>query len=1094
MTTGATGQLGLALPVQGELSGTWGDTVNNGITQYTNIAIAGTLTLTGDGAVTLANTTGDASASNITSTLAGAGTVTAQFAIVRVTGTLTVAKVVTGPSYSKTYTVVNAATGGIVTFKASGQTGVSVAVGESAFVYFNGTDYVKLAGTVAVASFQTSLSGLTPSTATTGAVTLAGTLGVASGGTGLTAGTSGGVLGYTATGTLASSVALTANALVLGAGAGATPTPMASLGTTTTVLHGNASGAPTFGAVSLTADVTGVLPTANGGTNLGGATPFTSGGVVYASSTSALATGSALTFDGFGSLALSNNNSGGQNEFSVTNTNTTGYAALAIKNTGASGKTYEAGVGGNGTAGNYQNNFYIRDTTGNATFALNLNNIIFIPGGTTEVARFTSTGLGIGTSTINERLAINGSSNATSRIRLYNQATELGAVGSQLGYLGSGGANDLLMYGVANTTVGSDGFVAFMSGGATERMRIVAAGDVGIGTSTPSSFGTKLAVSGAANVYGDERKVLAVIDTTSLAAGVGAGISFFGVSESGGGVSQFGSIKGIKENATSANYAGALAFVTSNSANAQTERMRLNSAGNLGLGVTPSVFTSTIKALQIGPTSVFRAGDTSYTQATFVASNVRQEAATDYYIADGFATQYTQQGGAHIWATAVSGTAGNAIAFSQKMFLDVNGNLGIGTTSPTTTLNVSGATSQTIMISNTSTSLSTGGSMGNLDFAAGTANTTNARVSGLVVGTSEAGGDLVVETRADGGSLSERMRITSTGNVGIGTSSPALGGARAYSKVLTIDGGTNTGIEETGALEVGSSTNVNDRLVGGITFFNRDNSGSGGSTRQQVGLIEAKCVTSNSNVNDDSGGTLVFLTKAEAGFVTEKMRLDSAGNLLVGTTSLIRGSRVSVLSATTQHGVSINIPHATADEYACLTLRRTASVGNLAEFYNQAESGLVGSISTDDTRTAYNTGSSSSNGTQLNYQGVKFQATQSASSDANTLDDYEEGTWTPVANNLTVVGSISYVATYTKIGRVVYINLKVNASTSSTSTANSTYFDGLPFEPAINSTVTAVNEGNIASLGVGLFANAARLFAPSWTAVQNATLSGFYYV
>ena len=44
MTTGATGQLGLALPVQGELSGTWGDTVNNGITQYTNIAIAATLT------------------------------------------------------------------------------------------------------------------------------------------------------------------------------------------------------------------------------------------------------------------------------------------------------------------------------------------------------------------------------------------------------------------------------------------------------------------------------------------------------------------------------------------------------------------------------------------------------------------------------------------------------------------------------------------------------------------------------------------------------------------------------------------------------------------------------------------------------------------------------------------------------------------------------------------------------------------------------------------------------------------------------------------------------------------------------------------
>jgi hypothetical protein len=60
---------------------------------------------------------------------------------------LTTTKVVTAPSYSKTYVVVNAATGGVVTFKASGQTGISVAVGESAFVYYNGTDYVKLTST-----------------------------------------------------------------------------------------------------------------------------------------------------------------------------------------------------------------------------------------------------------------------------------------------------------------------------------------------------------------------------------------------------------------------------------------------------------------------------------------------------------------------------------------------------------------------------------------------------------------------------------------------------------------------------------------------------------------------------------------------------------------------------------------------------------------------------------------------------------------------------------------------------------------------------------------------------------------------------------
>lgn len=98
---------------------------------------------------------------------------------------------------------------------------------------------------------------------------VSGIIAVANGGTGLASGTSGGILGYTAAGTLASSGALTANALLLGGGAGATPSALGSLGTTTTVLHGNAAGAPTFGAVSLTADVADILLGANGGTGNG---------------------------------------------------------------------------------------------------------------------------------------------------------------------------------------------------------------------------------------------------------------------------------------------------------------------------------------------------------------------------------------------------------------------------------------------------------------------------------------------------------------------------------------------------------------------------------------------------------------------------------------------------------------------------------------------------------------------------------------------------------------------------------------------------------------------------------------------------------
>ena len=217
-----TGQLGLVTPTQGTLTGTWGDTANNGITEYTNIAIAGTLTLTNDGAVTLANTTGDNSASNITSTLTGAGTVTAQFAIVRVTGTLTTAKVVTGPAYSKTYTVVNAATGGIVTFKASGQTGVSIAVGESAFVYYNGTDYVKVVGTATAGAaggsttqVQYNSSGVLAGSAN---MTFDGTSMTLGGNPTLSAGTANGVTYLNGSKVLTSGGALVFNGTNLGVG------------------------------------------------------------------------------------------------------------------------------------------------------------------------------------------------------------------------------------------------------------------------------------------------------------------------------------------------------------------------------------------------------------------------------------------------------------------------------------------------------------------------------------------------------------------------------------------------------------------------------------------------------------------------------------------------------------------------------------------------------------------------------------------------------------------------------------------------------------------------------------------------------------
>jgi len=173
-------------------------------------------------------------------------------------------------------------------------------------LYFkNSSGTVKLLASNAVTTPVTTIgfgtTGLTPSTATSGAVTVAGTLIVGNGGTGLSAGTSGGVPYFSSTSAMQSSAVLTSNALVLGGGAGAAPAPLASLGTTTTVLHGNAAGAPTFGAVSLTADVSGTLPVANGGT---GAATLTANYALLGNGTSALqmiapgASGNLLTSTG----------------------------------------------------------------------------------------------------------------------------------------------------------------------------------------------------------------------------------------------------------------------------------------------------------------------------------------------------------------------------------------------------------------------------------------------------------------------------------------------------------------------------------------------------------------------------------------------------------------------------------------------------------------------------------------------------------------------------------------------------------------------------------------------------------------------------
>lgn len=158
--------LGLIEPVTGTESGTWGDSVNKGLTEYLDISIAGTNTITTDGDVTLTQTQGTSAGSNISAT-------TAQYMQLLCTGARTAARNITVPATSKVYVVNNSTTGGFaVTVKTGASSGVSITNGEKAVIAYSSaaSDFVKVAS-----SLISGLSGTLPvANGGTGANTLSG--------------------------------------------------------------------------------------------------------------------------------------------------------------------------------------------------------------------------------------------------------------------------------------------------------------------------------------------------------------------------------------------------------------------------------------------------------------------------------------------------------------------------------------------------------------------------------------------------------------------------------------------------------------------------------------------------------------------------------------------------------------------------------------------------------------------------------------------------------------------------------------------------------------------------------------------------------
>jgi hypothetical protein len=260
-------------------------------------------------------------------------------------------------------------------------------------------------------------------------------------------------------------------------------------------------------------------------------------------------------------------------------------------------------------------------------------------------------------------------------------------------HLTSGTANTYLKLSDSNTTNG--GFIGyatedmFLLTNNTERLRINSSGNVGIGNSVPLG---KLTISNAAGAN-------APSTVTAANTYLQLGSDDYGPSNNGKFMIGFGftdatntnspAYIGYEEVSTSGDTYGDLTFYTRSvtTDTAPTERLRIDSSGSVGIGVVPSSWAAnTLDALEIGAS--IGVGNLTARVDGINAVGLGLNwyyggGATNTYVASSFATNYSQEAGTHRWFHAASGTAGDALTFTESMRIAANGNVGIGTSAPT---------------------------------------------------------------------------------------------------------------------------------------------------------------------------------------------------------------------------------------------------------------------------------------------------------------------------------------------------------------------------------------------------------------------------
>jgi hypothetical protein len=764
----------------GEQSGTWGNTTNTNLGTLLEEAIAGfTTQVVTDGAATVL-------------TIPDGATSVGRHYVIQLTGTLTANRTVEVPGVDKPYIFFNNTTGGFsVTVKVSGQTGVTIANGKKAIVYTNSTDVIEVANAPVTEAGTQTLTNKTlvaPNLGTPSAITLTN-------GTGLPVSTG---------------------------------------------ISGLGSGVATFLATPSSANLAAAVTDETGtGSVVFGTSPTLGGNVVISSNSSS--------------------------------------DALRITQTGS----------------------------GNALLVEDEAN----PDATPFVVT-ASGNVGIGTTSPAVPLVVKAEAAGNIGLRILESGGAAGAiqftndpVSAERGSLIATSSGNMRMYGTST---------AEFYTGSLERMRITSAGNVGIGTTAPAS-GFRLDVQNSSSSVARFYQPTAGQNTDLYIDNVGSANNFL-ISRRSNGESWFYN-------------SGADPFVFHTSA---TERMRIDSSGNVGIGTSSPASLLHVNSssasrfiLTTGTTTQFTGAFTSLYNTNSSMGN-QAGVSIGSFISDTSASKgyftilQINSSGSYVqdllkydfdtnfWSLSTSN--------SERMRIDSSGNVGIGTSSPSQILQIrrdaSNAQTQ-LLVENY------GATNGSAAIRLGAANAHGAEYYVSSTGAAVLGAFTATPLLFTTNNF-ERMRITSAGDVGIGTSSP---GARLEASISAASGERAIQARNTSTVQFSGATTA---LVGPSTTstrFTHFNTNAGG-TQAEFAIQKG----------DGSGGfsaalagynyTSDFWYFSTAG--TERMRIDSSGNVGIGINAPlfkldVRGGDGTIANFVgaggSFHGLGVSASDASASNY-----------------------------------------------------------------------------------------------------------------------------------------------------------------------------------